>query len=253
MSQIKFSEKQIVKDAGNLPLEFQYLATRIQPEDIVLWIGEMPQEVGEFLIEQSAQPILIHSGAAHFHRKHRGGSLLQESLFECELERESIDFIYSHSAMEFEAEPEKFFAEFHRVLRDQGRIVVAEYDHHLMSHYPMAPHIETQLHEIARELQLQGLWDPYLGRKLYRYLRESDFREIRGLVSVCEIMTGSEHENDIELWEAWFQRLNAWKTQGRWKTGINLSQLHREVLSFFENPERFSYSPKIILEAIKAN
>lgn len=176
---------------------------------------------------------------------------LQSELLPLALEDQSIDFSYSRGVMEYLSDPLKLLEQLVRVTKRGGKIVCAELDNSGLSHYPMATHLESQLHQIARELQKSKAWDPNVGRKLFSMFHELGVSEVKVQVFPHHLVYGQSNPVDEEEWDLRLKKLEQLKMHGLLKLDFDLDVFRTELFSFFQNPLRLSYSPLIVVEGVK--
>lgn len=261
MSQIRSSSKIESSSSGQAPeVEHSFWQSRVHPGNVVSCFGELEAALADEILKlvgPDGRLVYVNPSRnkiSDLQREFKSQTnfiLGEASITQSHLPKASSDLGLIISCLEFAPQPDQVVQEMHRILKPGGRIIVSEFDQHLLSHYPLAPHLEHQLQEIARELSRQQLWDPQIGRKLYSLLNEAGFQDLKAIQLASQIITGSETESDQEEWERWFQQLKNWKTEGVWHTSIDLHQFRQEFTNFFENPDRFSYSPRIVLEGIR--
>lgn len=238
-----------------------FFLSSVDHKSSVAWMGPIDPSLAYRIAERAAHLTLIDDSKprlSNLQRQLRPFNLknllyVESKLSELSLPRESFDLVFVQNVLEFCSDIEKLFENFLRLLKPGGRLIISENDHSMLSHFPMSEHLERQLFEIAKELQNEKLWDPYIGRKLYSLFKENGLKNIRAHTIPVQIVTGSEPRQDLEDWERWLHQLKLWASEEKWKCNHDLDQFRQDLLIFFENPERFSYCPRISIEGTKAD
>lgn len=181
----------------------------------------------------------------------RNITYLQSDLMPLALEAETTDFTYCRSIMEYLPEPVRLLEELIRVTKRGAKIVCAELDNSALTHYPLAPHLERQLQEIAKELQKSKAWDPQIGRKLYALFLESGLSEVRAQIFTHHLVAGETSPVDEDEWNLRIEKLNQLRVHGLLKLKFDLDTFRSELFAFFQNPLRLSYSPLVVVEGVK--
>lgn len=168
------------------------------------------------------------------------------------LDLESLDALVIDRVLEFQENPESSFENFIRYLKPRGEICVRERDLSQSIHYPIAEYLELQNKEIEQQMIKAGQWDPYIGRKLNTFFVENEFEKIElNIDSHSEVSLGSNEKHSEVAWQDWYRRVEWAEKNEKIKLSFDLKAFRSEMLSFFENPCRFSYSPFIKIFAIK--
>ncbi len=201
------------------------------------------------LVDQSKERL---QEAKTYCRECKNIQFIQSPLEKIKLDRDTADYTFCRFVFEYLQEPEVVFRELIRVTKPGGKIVVGDLDHNCLSHYPLAPHLETQLLEIAHKLQQKKVWDAYSGRKLFSYFNEAGLQNIKVHLIPHHLIYGESQQKDVENWRLKMERIEALVKEGDLRLSFDMDSFQNEFFSFFQNPSRFSYSPLILVEAVKA-
>ncbi|WP_406316518.1 methyltransferase domain-containing protein [Streptosporangium sp. NBC_01639] len=96
------------------------------------------------------------------------------SCYDIPLDDQSVDRVFSHALLEHLAHPVRALAEIHRVLRPGGTVGLRSPD---WGGFLLNPPLDDVIDAYTRLQQANG-GDPYVGRKLGRFLREAEFIDI---------------------------------------------------------------------------
>jgi ubiquinone/menaquinone biosynthesis C-methylase UbiE len=176
---------------------------------------------------------------------------LTSDLESIRLDSAIMDYTFSRLVFHSLKNPSAAFEELVRITKLGGKVVVGDLDYHAMSHYPLAPHLETQLNSLVTELQRLKVSDPFSGRKLFSYFNEGALKEIKVHLLPHHLIYGESKLEDIEHWQMKIELARDLVHQGILKLDFDLDSFKNEFFSFFENPSRFSYSPFILVEGQK--
>jgi ubiquinone/menaquinone biosynthesis C-methylase UbiE len=176
---------------------------------------------------------------------------IQTSLEKILLPDASVDYIWCRFVFEYLKDPKTTFKEFIRIAKPGAKIVVADLDYNCMSHYPLEPRLEIQLREIASELERTKFWDPYAGRKIYSYYAENGLSDVQVRLIPHHLIYGESNPRDIANWKQKLEIIDQLTKAGTIRLSFDLEKFKTEFFKFFENPNRFSYSPLILVEGRK--
>lgn len=176
---------------------------------------------------------------------------IQTDLEKIKFEDSSADYIWCRFVFEYLKNPKATFKEFIRIAKPGAKIVVGDLDYNCMSHYPLDPHLDAQLREIASELERTKFWDPYAGRKLYSYYSEFGLKDVRVHLIPHHLIYGESNPRDIANWTQKIEIIEQLSKAKTIQLSFDIQKFRKEFFKFFESPGRFSYSPLILIEGRK--
>jgi predicted glycosyltransferase involved in capsule biosynthesis len=140
--------------------------------------------------------------------------------------------------------------EMKRVLKTDGILAVGDLDGNCVFHYPMDPAFEKNLDTILKLLSPYG-FDPFIGRKLFSFLKILKFAKINVQLYPYHNIFGRPKKND---WMNWNIKINS--TIGFLKkntklSGDDLKNLKKQLLSFILNKNTYTYSMLIFAKGVK--
>ena len=111
--------------------------------------------------------------------------------------------------------------------------------------------METVLLDIMRTLEERHNFDPYAGRKLYSFLYDLGFEDIRVSVEAHHLFYGAMREQDLFNWLKKLEVTSqaAPEVFRNYKGGR--SGYFADFNEFFLNPRRFTYTPLILCKGRK--
>jgi hypothetical protein len=130
-------------------------------------------------------------------------------------------------------------------------VVVADLDHNCMNHYPLESKLELQLKELFDKIIDSKLWDPYAGRKLYSLFQQKDFSEIKIDVIAHHLFYGTMRSEDLFNWKAKLVQIKKLVAKGDITLSFDFEEMRQSFLKYLQSPNRFSYSPQILVKGIK--
>ncbi len=157
-----------------------------------------------------------------------------------------FDFIWS-----------RFFLEYHRarsfeiigklatLLKPGGILCLVDLDNNCLNHFGFPARLDRAIRGIMDRLERESDFDPYLGRKLYSYLYDLDFKDIRVSMTPHHLIYGEL--NDIDAYNWTKKALIAGKESGyRFEEyGGGFEEFLEEFETCFADPRRFTYTPLI--------
>ena len=163
----------------------------------------------------------------------------------------SVDYLFCRFVFEYLPDQQAVFREYLRILKPGGKMVIGDLDYNAMSHYPLSPVLEQQLNSIVQAIQASGTFDFYAGRKLYSYYYHAGLADIKVHFYAHHLLYGEIQESDDMNWTIKLDRLRQLQEQGVLKFDFSIAEFAEGFLKFFRSPERFSYTPLILVEGIK--
>lgn len=178
-------------------------------------------------------------------------TFIESDLTDIRLDPQIADYVFCRFVFEYLEDQRAVFDELSELLKVDGKLVLGDLDHNCLSHYPLAPHIQEQLNELSQRLEELKLWDPYAGRKLFSYFYEASFDNIRVHMIPHHLIYGVADQRDLDNWTRKLEQMEELSKKGVLKLSFDLSSFKNEFFAFFENPQRFSYSPLFLVEGEK--
>ena len=136
-------------------------------------------------------------------------------------------------------------------LKPGGCLCLLDLDYNCLSHFELPQKMEKILLQAMSEVELKNNFDPYVGRKLYSYLYDLGYENIRMDMKGHHLIYGEAKKADLFNWtkklEMASQKVaNAFKDYpgGRKK-------FFTDFIRFFNDPRRFTYTPLILCKGLK--
>lgn len=164
----------------------------------------------------------------------------------------TVDYVFCRFVFEYLQNPIKVFQELKRIVKPGGKLVIGDLDHNCLNHYPIPSGIQDRLNQLIQAVEATGFFDFYAGRKLYSYFHEAGFDEIHVHVHPHHLFYGDLKANDAINWEIKLDRLIALQKKNVMQIDFDLEEFKTEFMTFLHRPDRFSYTPLIIVEGVKS-
>ncbi len=157
----------------------------------------------------------------------------------------------------------RFVLEYHRTesvnivknltacLKPGGSLCLLDLDYNCMSHYEMPPEVERILSQIVDVMQREYDFDPYAGRKLYSYLYDLGYENIRMDLKAHHLIYGKTKESDLFNWTKKLEMASR-KTPNTFEhyPGGH-KKFFADFSKFFNDPRRFTYTPLILCKGTR--
>jgi len=212
----------------------------------------MSQIVGDkgrvILCDQSKERIQ----AAQSYTNNGGNlSFIQSPLEDIPVGSNSIDYVFCRFVFEYVNQVQTVFDELLRLTKPEGKLVIGDLDYNVMSHYPLEEDLHQSLMEIISCLRVKKLWDPFMGRKLYHLFYESKLSDIRVHMIPHHLIYGNIRERDEQNMQAKLDQVAQLTKNKSIELSFDIDEFNARFMNFFRKPERFSYTPLILVEGTK--
>lgn len=138
-----------------------------------------------------------------------------------------------------------------KILKPGGILCLIDLDYNCLSHYGIPERLTNTINDIMLELQTKANFDPYIGRKLYSYLYDLNFENIRVDISAHHNIYGILNKNDeynfLKKVEIAPKKINF--KFNDYKGGYQ--EFIKETEESFRHPRRFTYTPIILCKGFK--
>lgn len=177
---------------------------------------------------------------------------VQRNFFDDLSDLGDFDFIWARFILEyFRAESFQLVSHVTKLLKPGGICCLADLDHNCLNHYGASPRLVHTFEKIAEAQMLNNNFDPYVGRKLFTYLYDLGFEDIRADIQMHHMVCGELSEADRYNWGHKIEvagRRSGW-TFDDYEDGF--AGFEKEFREYFSAPRRFIYTPLIIARGFK--
>jgi ubiquinone/menaquinone biosynthesis C-methylase UbiE len=189
---------------------------------------------------------------ANTHYGHPGIEFLCRDVREALDDIGPFDFIWVRFLLEYyltgSFEIVKHISKF---LKPGGILCLIDLDHNCLNHYGIPERLETTLFQLADQVSIKADFDLWVGRKLYTFLYDLEFRDISVDISAHHLIYGPLKETDAFNWLKKVE-VAPQKIQFDYKAyNGSYEDFFKEFSEYFRNPRRFIYTPVIACRGIK--
>jgi ubiquinone/menaquinone biosynthesis C-methylase UbiE len=167
------------------------------------------------------------------------------------LESNSVDYVFCRFVFEYLSDPQRVFGELARILAPGGKLVIGDLDYNSMTHYPMDHKLEDDFNQLMGFLSTNKYLDPFVGRKLYRFFHHAAFSDIKVHFEAHHLFYGPMSTTEEMNWLAKLEQLMGLQKKGVLPPEIDLAGFKNRFREFLGLPDRFSYTPLILVEGRK--
>jgi len=138
-----------------------------------------------------------------------------------------------------------------KVLKPGGVLCLIDLDNNCLNHYDLPERLRRTIIASIEAFQFKANFDPYVGKKLYSFLYDLNFKDIDVEVSGHHLIWGELKESDAYNWlkkiEVAHKRIDYQfdEYEGGYREFLE------EFKAFFTDPRRFTYSPVICCRGVK--
>jgi ubiquinone/menaquinone biosynthesis C-methylase UbiE len=189
-------------------------------------------------------------------RRHYGGPGIEfrrKDILELPDDLGEFDFVWVRFLLEYyKKESFDIARNLTQRIKEGGILCLIDLDYNCMSHYGLPPHLDAFITTAIAALQAEANFDPYVGRKLYSYLYDLGYKDIRVDLQAHHLIYGELKPTDAFNWfkklEVALQKIDcrADRFGGAYEKTIE------ELKVFFADPRRFTYTPLICCSGIKS-
>jgi SAM-dependent methyltransferase len=165
----------------------------------------------------------------------------------------SFDFIWVRFVLEhYRSSSFEIVKNLSSLLKPGGILCLIDLDYNCLTHFGLSARLENALREIMGRLEHRAGFDPYVGRKLYAYLFDLQFLEIKVQMAPYHLIYGPLAEKDLFNWNKKVEIAARGSGYGFGEYENGFEGFHQEFSTFFQDPRRFTYTPIICCRGRKA-
>jgi len=164
-----------------------------------------------------------------------------------------FDFVWVRFVLEYHrAMSYEIVKNLTRLLRSGGTLCLIDLDYNCLSHFGLSVRLENSINGIMGTLEKAHDFDPYMGRKLYAYMYDLGYRDIKVEVDTHHLIYGELNEVDAYNWtkKVEIAAKNSGYRFDEYAGGYD--EFVKEFKSFFADSRRFTYTPIISCRGYKA-
>ena len=169
---------------------------------------------------------------------------LQKDIRQCLSDLGHFDFIYIRFVLEYYNSCSfDILKNVTRSLKPGGILQVIDLDHNCLCHFGLSCRLEKTLFDLMEILNKRLDFDPYVGRKLYAFLYDLGFENIRLDMAPHHLIYGDIDEVDVLNWD--HKARIAVRQLGfhfdNYSGGYD--EFYAEFMTFLRDPRRLTYTP----------
>jgi SAM-dependent methyltransferase len=136
-------------------------------------------------------------------------------------------------------------------LRPGGYLCLLDLDHNCLNHYELPSRMEDILDKLVMKLEQQYNFDPFIGRKLYAYLYDQGYHNVRVSVLAHHLIYGKIRDEDVFNWMKKMEVVSR-KTRDLFEAYPGgQAGFIKDFREFFLSMRRFTYTPLILCKGIR--
>jgi SAM-dependent methyltransferase len=163
----------------------------------------------------------------------------------------TFDFIWVRFVLEYYLKGSfDIVRNIYKILKPGGILCLIDLDHNCLNHFGIPANLEKTIYKISDELQIKANFDPYVGRKLYSFLYDMGFKNIKVDIRAHHNIYGKLKDRDefnfLKKIEVAPQKINF-----QFEEYNNYNEFIEETRNAFRDERRFTYTPLIMCRGEK--
>jgi SAM-dependent methyltransferase len=151
----------------------------------------------------------------------------------------------------FHRDASRIIENLRQCLKPGGTLCLIDLDNYFLSHYELSPQMEGMLQKIMKILTISHNFDPYIGRKLYAYLYDLGFEDIKVHMQAYNLIYGKLEETHLSNWMKKLE-VNASRISKLFKDYPGgYTAFQDDFWKFMLSERRFSYTPMVLCKGNK--
>ena len=157
-----------------------------------------------------------------------------------------FDFIWVRFVLEYcRSSGFEIVKNIYSALKPGGVLCLIDLDYNCLSHFGISATLEKAMRGVMQHLEQRADFDPYVGRKLYSFLFDLNFSEIRVKMDSHHLIYGPVKEKDRFNWTKKVEIAARQSGYGFKEYENGFQGFQSEFQAFFHDPRRFTYTPII--------
>lgn len=157
----------------------------------------------------------------------------------------SFDFVFCRFVFEYLPDPDRALENLVRATRRGGKVVVADLDGNASFHDGMPAALERDLERVIGALQ--GRFDPFAGRKLYRRFRAQALDDVVVHLGPHHLYAGAADARQLENWRIKLEVIRP-AVEAAVGGPERYEAFCHAFLEFLADPDTFTYSVLLMVE-----
>ena len=163
-----------------------------------------------------------------------------------------FDFVFVRFVIEYyRKESFEIVKNIKKIVKPGGILCLVDLDYNCLTHFGIPERLIKTVSSVMTELQEKANFDPYVGRKLYSFLYDLEFKDIVVNIEAHHNIYGQLNEPDEFNWIKKVEIAPEKIGYMFEEYGGDKELFWREFKKSFSDPRRFTYTPVIICRGIR--
>jgi len=138
-----------------------------------------------------------------------------------------------------------------KILKPGGTLCLIDLDYNCLNHYETSQPVEDTLKKLMVILENKHNFDPYMGRKLYSYLYDLGYKNIKVELQANHLIYGDIEDKDFYNWMKKLETISEKVPEAYEDYPGGAKAFYKYMNKFLKNPRRFTYNPLILCKGIR--
>ena len=227
----------------------KYLNHFMSPTDKILDVGRMSAVIDEYIalsnpnIHITGIDISANRLIETYYQRKRLPNLIfvSANVYDLPFVDNSFDMVFSRFVFQYIKYPLKALSEIKRVCRPKGYIVIQDIDGQLFLHYPK-DEVLLLLDKIFIDINKYIKLDPFIGRKLFHLLYQTEFQKIQVKLEPYHLIAGKAKETDYKYWKEKFQIIQTYLSSYTQFNSAEMNKTASSYLDYLQKEDTISFS-----------
>lgn len=161
-----------------------------------------------------------------------------------------FDFIWSRFLLEHLKDPFLAIKEMKRVLKPSGKLAIGDIDGNCLFHYPIEEKFEKELFEAIELLKPFG-FDPFIGRKLFHFMKQLRMKNIDVKIYPYHDIHGEPNKIDLENWMSKIKSVIDFIKKANLMDIDKANDIETNFIKLIKSKQTFTYSTLIFVRGEK--
>jgi len=163
-----------------------------------------------------------------------------------------FDFIWIRFVLEYyRKESPDILRRVIQALKPGGILCLVDLDFNCLIHYGLSPRLERTISRVINAIEQDFNFDPLVGRKLYAYMYDLGFDDIRVDLQAHNLIYGTPGETDLFNWQRKMDLAKAVPDGFFDEFDGGRDEFLDELNAYVIDPRRFTYTPVVSCRGIK--
>lgn len=213
------------------------------------FLNRLVQPTGETIgVDFSEQRIEY----AQSHYREKGLSFHRRDIKDSLEDLGTFDFIWVRFVLEYyRTDSFDIIKDITRILKPGGILCLIDLDFNCLIYFGLSPRLERAISSVIGTIERELNFDPYAGKKLYAYVYDLGYQDIRVDLRPHNLIYGDPSEKDIFNWTKKMALIEGVSEDHFEAYKGGREEFLAELNAFINDPRRFAYTPLIACRGIK--